>query len=204
MKQTHPLSKDERKSAIVLTGIALPLTITLLFRFISDPENFFSEFLGIHSNVFNNMSIWIYTSFIILVYILYTLKVIPFVREKLFTFSWFKVIGIWTALTSSTLEEILFRQRLMDWLMNLGLSIGIQILLSAIVFGLAHSAWILLRGEIKIAFPVIASTAVLGGALAVLYIYSGRQVFPPIVAHVVINLFIEPWLILAAVSGKFE
>ncbi|WP_343073159.1 CPBP family glutamic-type intramembrane protease [Salicibibacter cibarius] len=62
----------------------------------------------------------------------------------------------------------------------------------------------LLRGELKIALPAILSTTVLGGLLAILYIIADRNIFAPIVAHVLINLFIEPWLILAAITGKWD
>lgn len=93
----------------------------------------------------------------------------------------------------------------MDWLMSLDFSITIQVLASAIIFGLAHGAWILLRGlEFKIALPVILSTTILGGLLAILYIIADRNILAPIVAHILINLFIEPWLILSAVSGKWN
>src|SRR5690625_7360798 len=63
----------------------------------------------------------------------------------------------------------------MDWLMSVDYGIIIQIIASAVIFGVAHGAWVLLRGEIKIALPVILSTTVLGGLLAILYIVAGRN-----------------------------
>src|SRR5690625_6011073 len=89
-------------------------------------------------------------------------------------------------------EEILIRQILMYLLMSVDYGIIIQIIASAVIFGVAHGAWVLLRGEIKIALPVILSTTVLGGLLAILYIVAGRNLLAPIVAHILINLFIEP------------
>lgn len=53
--------------------------------------------------------------------------------------------------------------------MSLNYGIIIQVLASALIFGLAHGAWVLLRGEFKIALPVILSTTILGGLLAILY-----------------------------------
>src|SRR5699024_11438014 len=108
-------------------------------------------------------------------YISYTLRAVVFVREHLFTFSWLKIIVIWVAFVSSIVDEILFRQILMDWLMSVDYGIIIQIIASAVIFGVAHGAWVLLRGEIKIALPVILSTTVLGGLLAILYIVAGRS-----------------------------
>lgn len=197
-------SRDEQKAAFILMGISSIITVWLLFRYLGNPQQFIEQQLGIHSGAFNNPMVWVLTFTIAIGYIVFTAKVIPFVRENLFTISWLKVIGIWAAFVLSTVEEILFRQLLMDWLMSLDFSLTIQVLASAIFFGLAHSAWVLIRGEFKIAFPVILSTTVLGGLLAILYIVADRNILAPIVAHVLINLLIEPWLILAAVSGKWE
>ncbi|MEK5530349.1 CPBP family intramembrane glutamic endopeptidase [Viridibacillus sp. FSL R5-0468] len=75
---------------------------------------------------------------------------------------------------------------------------------SGITFGIAHGAWVLLRGEIKIALPAILSTTILGCLLAMLYIYTGRSTLAPIIAHVLINMVIEPWLMLSVISGKWK
>lgn len=88
--------------------------------------------------------------------------------------------------------------------MSLNYGIIIQVLASALIFGLAHGAWVLLRGEFKIALPVILSTTILGGLLAILYLVADRNLLAPIVAHIIINLFIEPWLILSAVTGSWD
>ena len=79
-----------------------------------------------------------------------------------------------------------------------------QVLISGITFGIAHCIWVLLRGEIKIAIPIIISTTILGCLLAMLYIYTGRITLAPIVAHILINIVIEPWLMLSAISGKWK
>ncbi|MBJ8009644.1 CPBP family glutamic-type intramembrane protease, partial [Bacillus cereus] len=70
--------------------------------------------------------------------------------------------------------------------------------------GLAHGAWVLLRGELKVALPIILSTTVLGGLLAFVYIISERHILAPIVTHILINLMIEPWLMLSAISQKWN
>lgn len=196
--------KDERITGLFLGIPSIALTVHVFFWYLGNPQQFIEHRLGINSDAFNNPTVWIFTFVIAIGYIMYTAKVIPFVRKHLFTFSWLKVIGIWAALIFSTLEEVLFRQILMDWLMSLDYSITIQVLASAIIFGLAHGAWVLLRGEFKIGLPVILSTTVLGGLLAVLYIIADRNILAPIVAHILINLFIEPWLILSAISGKWN
>ncbi|NYH80573.1 membrane protease YdiL (CAAX protease family) [Actinopolyspora biskrensis] len=60
-----------------------------------------------------------------------------------------------------------------------------------------------MSGEVRIAVPVVVSTTVLGGLLAVVYVVAGHNVLPAIVAHTLVNIVIEPWLVLAAVSGMF-
>lgn len=196
--------KEEIITGLVLGSLSITLTGSILFWYLGNPQQFIEHRLGINSDAFNNPIVWMLTFIIAIGYIMYTAKVIPFVREYLFTFSWLKVIGIWAALVSGIVEEILFRQALMDWLMSLDYSVTIQVLASAIIFGLAHGAWIFLRGEFKIALPVILSTTALGGLLAILYIIADRNILAPIVAHILINLFIEPWLILSAVTGKWK
>jgi hypothetical protein len=42
----------------------------------------------------------------------------------------------------------------------------------------------------------------LGAALAVVYLASGRNVAPCIAAHLLINALVEPGLVLAAVRGE--
>lgn len=194
---------DEIKTAIMLSSISVVLTGFIIFWYVNNPEKFIKEGLGIQLDVFDRPFVWIFALCIAVGYILYTVTFVPFVKKYLFTFSWLKLIGIWAAIVSSTVEEIVFRKVLMDWLMNLDFSITIQIFVSAVMFGLAHGAWVFLRGEFKIAFPVILATTVLGALLAILYIVGDRNILAPIVAHLLINLFIEPWLMLSAVSGKW-
>ncbi|MFK3937619.1 type II CAAX prenyl endopeptidase Rce1 family protein [Alkalihalobacillus sp. NPDC078783] len=62
---------------------------------------------------------------------------------------------------------------------------------------------VVIRDFITVAH-IIVSTTILGCLLAALYIFSGRSTLAPIIAHVVINMIIEPWLMLSAVSGKWK
>ena len=61
--------------------------------------------------------------------------------------------------------------------------------------------WGLFGGKWRIAIGATLATGILGGLLAVVYLLAGRQIAPCIWAHLLINLAIEPWLILAAVSA---
>ncbi|GAK08105.1 CPBP family intramembrane glutamic endopeptidase [Geomicrobium sp. JCM 19038] len=202
--KTIAFTHEEKITAFLLIGISSFCTFWLLYWYLGNPQQFVTHRLGLTSEAFNHPFVWILAFVIVIGYVMYTAKVVPFVRKHLFTLSWLKVLGIWAALVASTVEEILFRQVLMDWLMSLNASIPFQILASATLFGLVHGAWILLRGEFKIVLPVILSTTVLGALLAILYIIADRNILAPIVAHIFINLFIEPWLILSAITGKWK
>ncbi|WP_263706306.1 CPBP family intramembrane glutamic endopeptidase [Shouchella tritolerans] len=114
-----------------------------------------------------------------------------------------KLIGVWAAIATGIVEEVLSRHLLMDFLQYLHVSDVLKILLSGTVCGLAHGTWGILRRDVKIGLPVIISITILGCFLATLYILSGRNTFAPIVAHMLINLIIEPWLKLSAISGKW-
>lgn len=195
-------SNDRIKTGWVLASISVMLTASILFWYVGNPQVFIETRVGFHSEVFSGFYVWLFTLFIVLAYITYTVVAIPFVRSHLFTFSWLKVIGIWAAVVSGIVEEIIFRHFIMDYFMSMGVSNVWQILISGIAFGMAHVVWVFLKGEYKMAIPVVISTTILGMLLAVLYIMADRSTFAPIMAHVLINIAIEPWLMLAAVSGK--
>lgn len=107
-------------------------------------------------------------------------------------------------MVSGVVEEVVFRAKLMDWAMSAGFGPVAQVAISAVVFGVAHAAWILLRGELMVVLPVVVATTLLGAMLAVVYLVADRNILLPVIAHTGINLVIKPWLILAAVAGKFR
>lgn len=192
------------KTGWILVSIASMLSISIIFWYLNNPRGFIENKLGYSSEMMFNFSMLFFTLLIVTGYISYTLLAIPFVKSHLFTFSWLKLIGIWAAIVTGIVEEIIFRHFLMEYLLSIEFSNLSQVLISGIIFGIAHGAWVLLRGELKIALPVILSTTILGCLLAMLYIYTGRSTFAPIIAHILINMIIEPWLMLSAISGKWR
>jgi membrane protease YdiL (CAAX protease family) len=88
----------------------------------------------------------------------------------------------------------------MDLAANHGWGIGPQITASGLVFGLAHAIWGLFGGNLRAFFTSMAFTTVMGLALAWLYIFAGRQIAPSVWSHILINLIIEPWLLLAVLN----
>ena len=81
----------------------------------------------------------------------------------------------------------------------------LQVVISAVAFGLAHTSWTLFaKRDFKVTLPAILSTSILGIFLAIIYLAGGRNLGPCIFAHVLVNTVIEPWLMLSAVSGKWR
>lgn len=196
--------KDRIKTGWILVSISSMLTISVTYWYINNPKRFIENGLGYSPEMLLNFPMWFFTLLIVIGYISYTMIAIPYVKRNLLSFSLLKLIGIWAAIVSGIVEEVVFRHLLMDYLLSIEFSYLSQVLISGITFGIAHGAWVLLRGEIKIALPVILSTTILGCLLAMLYIYTGRSTLAPIIAHVLINMVIEPWLMLSAVSGKWK
>lgn len=87
-------SGAEKMTGWVLGSLSLPLTGSIIFWYLGDPTQFIEHRLGVNSEAFSSVFVWLFAFIIAVGYIMYTVKAIPFVREHLFTFSWLKVIGI--------------------------------------------------------------------------------------------------------------
>jgi len=193
---------NDRSKTTLILGISSifmfsPLAMSLFWRPIPVFQN-----LGFESVSFAPPLVWVVAMAVTITYIIYTMKVIPLVLAKQKEFSWFKLIGILAALIGGIIEEVFFRRWLMDMLMARSVGLILQIFISGVSFGLAHTSWILCKGDIKFTFPAILSTSVLGILLAFIYLLGGRNLGPCIFAHVLINIIIEPWLMLSSVSGQ--
>nr|MBM4733164.1 CPBP family intramembrane metalloprotease [Prescottella equi] len=108
------------------------------------------------------------------------------------------------AITSSAIEEIIFRRMVMDVLADNGIGAVGQIGASALAFGVAHGAWVLLGREWAIAIRSLSRQHAWGQDWAAVYLLSDRALLPAVIAHIAINLVIEPWLILSAVTPRLE
>ncbi|MBM4517524.1 CPBP family intramembrane metalloprotease [Rhodococcus hoagii] len=122
----------------------------------------------------------------------------PFVREHVTEISPLKALGVWVAITSSAIEEIIFRRMVMDALADNGIGAVGQIGASALAFGVAHGAWVLLGREWAIAIPVVCLDNMPGGRIGGRISAIGSRTPTAVIAHIAINLVIEPWLILSA------
>lgn len=189
-----------RRAGWLLLGMSTMMTVPLISIMIYRP-NFWSGLFGINEMMFRIPLAWMLAGGITLGYVIYTMRVVPMVRHNLWELSWLKLIGIFAALISGIFEELFFRARLMDWLDNNNVNVLWQILASAFVFGVAHGLWGLFSRDKRIIIPTIVSTFTLGGVLAITYVVGERNLFPCILSHIIINLIIEPWLVLSAITG---
>jgi len=194
---------DRAKTALILGITAAVMASPLVMSKLWGPIPFFQN-LGFERGSIASPLAWILATILAIVYVSYTMKVIPFVLAKQKEISLFKLLGILAALVGGIVEEVFFRRWLMDMLMSVGMTPIIQVIISGVAFGLAHTMWILIRGDFKFTLPAILSTSVLGMLLATIYLVGGRNLGPCIFAHGIINMIIEPWLMLSSVSGIWQ
>jgi hypothetical protein len=188
-----PIRKTLLILSLILFAEAIPFTITLA----GSRPGVLLRLYGFDAQVW---PAWLLAAGIALGYILYTMRAMPLVGARMFSWHWLKLIAIPFAIVTGTFEELWFRKMVMDWAAGDGASALVQVALSAAVFGAAHSVWGLFARQWRVALGAALSTAGLGALLGFVYLAAGRQVAPCIWSHLLINLAIEPWLILAAVS----
>ncbi len=147
---------------------------------------------------------WMLAALVSVVFTAYAMVRFVSVRRAALSWSMLKLLGVVVAITAALCEEALFRKALMDWLSARAVSVPGQIAASAVAFGLLHGVWGLFRGSAAAAVGATVATGILGAALAWTYIVSGRVLAPCVVAHFLIDLAIEPGLMLAAVRGEMS
>jgi membrane protease YdiL (CAAX protease family) len=113
---------------------------------------------------------------------------------------------IYNALTAGVIagfvEEILFRGFFMTQLAWAGFGKVAQVTISAILYGLVHSAWGFTSGmfTMQMMGGAIIGTAVFGVFCSIVYLLSRRSLMPVIIGHAAIDFVIEPWLFVVAIT----
>ena len=195
---------DRSKTALILGTATLIMFSPLAMILVGYQIPMFQN-LGFERETIAPPFAWILATIIAIAYVLYTMKAIPFVASMQREISLFKLLGILSAVVGGIVEEVFFRRWIMDHFMSGGFTPTLQVIISGIAFGLAHTSWMLLaKRDFKVTLPAILSTSILGIFLAIIYLAGGRNLGPCIFAHVLINIVIEPWLMLSAVSGKWR
>jgi len=150
---------------------------------------------------------WLFALVLVAVYAGYAsfgfLKNSPMLTD----WSAFRVLSaLSVGITAGFCEETLFRGFVMREAQAGGAPVWLQILLSGLLFGLAHVGWGSLGGTAfnpGAAIGSAISTGVLGLVLAGIYVAGRRSLMPVVAAHTAIDMIIEPWLVLFALSGGF-
>jgi len=194
---------DRSKTAWILGAVSLIMFSPLAMVLVGYQIPLFQN-LGFERDSLASPISWILATIVGIVYIFYTMRAIHFVASMQREISLFKLLGILSAIIGGIVEEVFFRRWVMDMLMSRGFASITQVIISGIAFGLAHASWTLVKRDFKFALPAIISTSILGIFLAVIYLTGGRNLGPCIFAHVMINIVIEPWLMLSAVSRKWR
>lgn len=197
MPQPEITVPARRIALFFLIGVTIAEGIPLAMGFAGNPRQF----------IFNSPGTalaWILALLIAALFIGLTLRRHQFIREHLLIFSLLKALAIPMALVSGIFEEVFFRAFIMNLALKGGWSTASQILISALTFGLAHGIWGLFGRSWQVAVGAMMATGLLGTALAVVYVVGERSVAPCALAHVLINLAIEPWLILSAAASRWE
>jgi membrane protease YdiL (CAAX protease family) len=145
---------------------------------------------------------WAAAALVAATYVWVSADRLPAVRENLLRPTLLKALAVVAALTAGVLEEVVFRKWLMDALQRHEMGALGQVLLSGLAFGLAHGVWGLMGRSLRAASGATIATGLLGAALALVYLLSGRNLAPCVAAHVLISALIEPGLVLAATRGE--
>ena len=194
------MDPSRKKAARILVGIAVPEAIWVCLNMAGNVERFW-RWNGFLDTERVGLLGWALALLCAFVFIWQATR-LPSVRENLLQPSWLKLTAVLLAVAAGFCEEAVFRKWLMDSLQHRGFHVTIQLLASAVLFGLAHGVWGVFRGSWRAATGAMAATGILGLALALVYVTSRRVLAPCVIAHFLINLFIEPGLVLAAVRGE--
>jgi len=190
----------ERKSGIILAIITALEGGWVLMNLRVNGWHFI-RYLGFAPGLTGNLAGWIAALFATVIFVAFALR-LPSVRENLFRSSFLKLLAIALAIGSGILEEVMFRRWTMNWLMAHGYGAVIQVLGAGLIFGAAHGVWGLMGKSIRAAIGATIATGLLGIMLGIVFLLAGRSLAPCIVAHFLINLLIEPGLVLAATRGE--
>ncbi len=104
--------------------------------------------------------------------------------------------------TAGFMEEIFFRGFFMTGLAWAGFGRAAQVSVSAILYGLVHSAWGITSGmfTFQMVGGAVIGTAIFGAFCSIVYLASRRSLMPVVAGHAVIDFVIEPWLFMVAIA----
>jgi len=190
----------ERKSGIIL-GVITALEGGWVAINLRASGWRFVRYLGFAPGLTGNLAGWIAAFIAAVIFVAFALR-LRSVRENLFRPSLLKLLAIVLAIAAGILEEVMFRRWTMNWLMSHGYGAVVQVLGAGLLFGVIHGVWGLMGKSFRAALGATIATGFLGAMLGIVFLLAGRSLAPCIAAHFVINLLIEPGLVLAATRGE--
>ena len=128
--------------------------------------------------------------FFSIVYTLWTLSN-PLIGQNAMEISLFKIFGAFVGIVGAIVEEIVFRGFVLTELSESKVSTAAQIFTSGLAFALIHLGFNITG---------IIITFIMGMVLSVIYIVGRRSLTPSLISHMLINIFIEPWLLMFIIS----
>ena len=146
---------------------------------------------------------WIVAGIVTALFIAFTLALPLRAETHLAELSLFRIYNaLIAAFVAGFVEEILFRGYVMTELQRSCWGNAAQVLISSLVYGAIHATWGIVTGMFtwEMLGGAVIGTAVFGCFCAVTYLVSRRSLMPVIVSHGAINLVIEPWIFMLAVS----
>lgn len=100
------MHQARRYTAIVLFALAIATSTPLAIWLVAGSASVMAEQVGIAGDRLAVPLGWLGAALVAVGYMSYTLWSVPFVREHVTEVSPLKALGVWVAITSSTLEEI--------------------------------------------------------------------------------------------------
>lgn len=192
----------EYKATLILSAFFAVEGAWVALNLLANPWGFL-RYLGFAPGQLGTSLGWALALVVTTIFVAYSVR-LPSVRANLFRPSWLKLLALGMALAAGILEEAFFRRMLMNYLQGQGVGVVLQILASGLAFGMAHGIWGLFGRSWRAALGAIVVTGILGVALAVVYVAADRSVAPCIVGHFLIDAFIEPGVVLAALRGEMS
>ncbi len=188
-------------AAAILLGVAAAVLSIPIIDYLRGDS--FLHPLGFESGLTGTPASWVLALLIAATCIAFTIKNFPLVAQTWREISFLKALSLWAAVGAAVVEEAFFRRIVMDSVMQAGGSVLFQVMASALIFGVAHALWGLIKGSVHVALTATVATSVIGAALALVYVVGDRSLAPCIAAHFLIDAVIQPGLVLSAVSGNW-
>lgn len=113
-------------------------------------------------------------------------------------------LGFVLGVSAGICTETIFRGFVITQARDAGLPVAIQILLSAVLCGLALArfGWsgATARPDVSVVVAVVAAAAILGAMVAAVYLVGRRSLLPVIAAHTIIDMVVQPGMLIFLVN----